>query len=97
MKRKLNNLKRHFRRWNAWRKRNANCKFHQILVLLKLANSPTFEMFLLPEELPNYKTIFHGPEMLNNDAYEATKALCASLDFMGERSDGMLNECETEE
>lgn len=59
MKRKLNNLKRHFRRWNAWRKRNANCKFHQILVLLKLANSPTFETFLLPEELPNYKTIFY--------------------------------------
>lgn len=83
MKRKINNLKRHFRRWNAWRKRNVNCKFHQILVLLKLANSPTFEMFLLPEELPNYKTIFHGPDMLNNDAYEATKALYASLNYEG--------------
>ena len=59
MKRKLNNLKRHFRRWNGWRKRNGNCKFHQILVLLKLANSPTFEMFLLGEECPNPRNIFY--------------------------------------
>ena len=83
MKRKINNLKRHFRRWNGWRKNNTNCKIHQIFVLLKLIKSPTFEMFLLPEELPNYKTIFHGPDMLDNDAYEATKALCASLNYEG--------------
>ena len=83
MKRKLNNLKRHFRRWNSWRKRNGNSKLIKILVLLNLWVCPTFEMFLLPEELPNYKSIFHGPDMLNNDAYEATKALCASLNYEG--------------
>ena len=84
MKRKLNNLKRHFRRWNWWRKMNRNSKFYQILVLLKLVNDSMFEMFLLPDERPNYKTIFHGPEMLNDDAYEATKALYASLNLEGE-------------
>ena len=59
MKRKLNNLKRHFRRWNWWRKMNRNSKFYQILVLLKLVNDSMFEMFLLPDERPNYKTIFY--------------------------------------
>ena len=83
MKRKIDIFRRHFRRWNSWRKGNANCKFHQILVLLKLVKSPTFEMFFLPEEVPNYKTIFYGPDMLNEEAYEATKALCASLNFEG--------------
>ena len=93
MKRKIDIFRRHFRRWNAWRKSSVNCKFHQILVLLKLVKSPTFEMFLLPEEIPTYKTIFHGPDMMNEEtefmcnrnqeAYEATKALCASLNLEG--------------
>ena len=95
MKRKLNNLKLHFRRWNAWRKFNCNSKVHQILVLLKLANSPTFEMFLLGEECPNPRDMFYGLEMFNEETYEATKALCASL--IGEHSDVMLSVNETEE
>jgi hypothetical protein len=34
----------YFQRWNKWRKRNLNGKLHHILVLLGLANSPTFDM-----------------------------------------------------
>lgn len=34
----------YFQRWNKWRKHNLNGKRHHILVLLGLANSPTFDM-----------------------------------------------------
>lgn len=35
----------HIKLWNEWRKRNLNGKFYKFLVLLKLANSPTFEAY----------------------------------------------------
>ena len=59
MKRRIRKIKRHLRRWNGWRKCNGNSKLIKFLVLLNLWVCPTFEMFLLPEERPNYKTIFY--------------------------------------
>lgn len=41
----------HIRRWNRWRKRNANGHLHHILVLLGVVKSPTFAFTLLPEEI----------------------------------------------
>lgn len=75
----MTKLKRHIKRWNGWRKRNGNGRLHHILVLLGLVVSPTFELYLLPEELPNPKNMFHGKDMFNNEAYESAKGLCASL------------------
>ena len=40
----------YFQRWNKWRKRNLNGKLHHILVLIGLANSPTFDMTLTDAE-----------------------------------------------
>lgn len=40
----------HIRSWNAWRKHNINSKFYKICVLLKIANSPTFNMYEFIEE-----------------------------------------------
>ena len=34
----------YFQRWNKWRKRNLNSHLHHILVLIGLADSPTFDM-----------------------------------------------------
>ena len=34
----------YFQRWNKWRKYNLNSPLHHILVLLGLADSPTFDM-----------------------------------------------------
>lgn len=34
----------HFKHWNRWRKLNLNGPVYQILVLLGLAVSPTFEL-----------------------------------------------------
>lgn len=47
----MKNLSRHIRRWNRWRKRNANSRLHHILVLLGVVKSPTFAFTLLPEEI----------------------------------------------
>ena len=47
----MKNLSRHIRRWNRWRKRNANGHLHHILVLLGVVKSPTFAFTLLPEEI----------------------------------------------
>lgn len=35
----------HMKMWNEWRKKNLNGKFYKFLVLIKLANSPTFESY----------------------------------------------------
>ena len=43
--------KRHFRKWNEWRKRNLNSKFYQLLVLLKVYKSPTFELYITKQEM----------------------------------------------
>ena len=45
----MKKLIRHFKRWNHWRKRNVNSKFHQFMVLIGLHNSPTM-MQVIPEE-----------------------------------------------
>lgn len=47
----MENLSSHIRRWNRWRKRNANGHLHHILVLLGVVESPTFAFTLLPEEI----------------------------------------------
>lgn len=47
----MKNLSHHIRRWNHWRKRNANGHLHHILVLLGVVKSPTFAFTLLPEEI----------------------------------------------
>ena len=43
--------KRHFRKWNEWRKRNLNSKFYQLLILLKVFRSPTFELYITKQEM----------------------------------------------
>ena len=43
--------KRHFRKWNEWRKQNLNSKFYQLLVLLKVCISPTFELYITKQEM----------------------------------------------
>lgn len=46
MGKKLNRI----RRWNVWRKRNKNSKFHKLIVLLGIIESPTMMCTFLPEE-----------------------------------------------
>lgn len=41
---------KHIRRWNIWRKGCLNSKWHKLLVLLGLRQSPTMVWTLLPEE-----------------------------------------------
>ena len=41
---------KHIRRWNEWRKRCLNSKWHKLLVLFGLRYSPTLHFTLLPEE-----------------------------------------------
>lgn len=77
----MKRIKQHIKRWNSWRKHNANGRLHHILVLLGLVVSPTFEMYLLPEELPNPKNMFYGKEMFDREAYESAKGLRASLNL----------------
>lgn len=43
--------KRHFRKWDEWRKRNLNSKFYQLLVLLKVYKSPTFDLYITKQEM----------------------------------------------
>lgn len=43
-------LIKHIRRWNIWRCYNTNNRWHKLLVLLGLRNSPTLIHTLLPEE-----------------------------------------------
>ena len=66
-------FKRHIKRWNYWRKSNTNNKIHKLLVLLGIIKSPTFEVFLLPDELPNVNNMFYGEEMFSKETYEYLK------------------------
>lgn len=77
----MNKLKLHFRRWDGWRKHNRNSRFYKILVLLGLIKSPTFNLYLLPEELPNVRNMYFTGEMFNHEAFEAAKAFGASIDI----------------
>lgn len=43
-------LRTHVKRWNKWRKRNTNSKFHKFMVLIGLHNSPTMAYILTDEE-----------------------------------------------
>ena len=43
----MNRFANHIKRWNAWRKGNTNSFWHKLLVLLKLRQSPTFEMYFV--------------------------------------------------
>ena len=42
---KIKNKVSRFKHWNSWRKNCLNSGFYKLLVLLGLANSPTFEMY----------------------------------------------------
>lgn len=53
---------KHIERWNKWRKRNRNSKLHKLLVLLKLAHSPTFKFTFTDEEEAVYKAFWEGVE-----------------------------------
>jgi len=44
-------LIRHFKRWNLWRKNCVNGWTHKLLVLIGLQHSPTYELYLLEEEV----------------------------------------------
>lgn len=80
----IKRFKNRFRRWNAWRKLTLNSRTHKICVLLGLAHSPTFEFFLLPDEYPNVKNMYHGIDMVNNEAFESAKGLSASVFMIDE-------------
>lgn len=45
---------RHIKRWNKWRKRCRNGKFHKFLVLIGVIHSPTFLRILTDEEEKAY-------------------------------------------
>lgn len=44
------NIFRHIRRWNKWRKDNLNSHFYQFLVLIGFVKSPTMALVLLDDE-----------------------------------------------
>lgn len=50
---------KHIRRWNAWRKGNANGPIYKFMVLIKCVKSPTFALCLLPEEVDEMR---EGPK-----------------------------------
>ncbi len=39
-------LKKHFNRWNKWRKLSADGRMHKLLVLIGFVHSPTFALVL---------------------------------------------------
>ena len=45
----------HYAKWKEWKRSNRNTKLYQVLVLLKVIVSPTFEMFVTSEELKAIK------------------------------------------
>lgn len=47
--------KRHFRKWNKWRKRSGDPKLYKFLVLLRIIKAPTFEWYI--DEGLLYETI----------------------------------------
>ena len=48
---KIEKVINHVRRWNIWRKHNADGKIHKFIVLIGLIKSPTFGTASLPEEM----------------------------------------------
>lgn len=64
-------LIRHIKRWNIWRKHNANGRLHHLLVFFNIIKSPTFGLVLLPEELTSWsnaiKAVTSSPEEVYND------------------------------
>lgn len=36
---------KHYKKWKKWRKRNTNGKFYQLLVLIGLVHSPSFDFW----------------------------------------------------
>lgn len=60
---------KHIRRWNIWRKENANGPIYQFMVLIKCVKSPTFELCLLPEEVDKIR------EALKKAAIDALKQI----------------------
>lgn len=80
----IKRFKNRFRRWNAWRKCNLNTWPHKLGVLFGLSNSPTFELFLLPDEYPNQKNMYIGEDMIHKEAFESAKGLSASVFMVDE-------------
>lgn len=50
----MKKLIRHFKRWNIWRKHNANGPIHHFLVLIGLIESPTMHLVFTQEEWDEY-------------------------------------------
>lgn len=48
----MNKLKTHIERWKVWRNYDSSSKLYQVLVLLGLVRSSSFEYTLLPYERP---------------------------------------------
>ena len=48
----------HYKKWKKWQKRNGNSRFYQLLVLIGLVHSPSFEhsYFFRKEKLSNAQT-----------------------------------------
>lgn len=42
----MRRFKQRFHKWNNWRKMNGNSFVYQVLVLIGVFNSPTFEWFV---------------------------------------------------
>ncbi|RGD73827.1 hypothetical protein DW687_08610 [Anaerofustis stercorihominis] len=56
----MKHMIKHFKLWNQWRKVNLNSKFYKFMVLIRLANSPSFEIYY------KYTNISNKPRS-NND------------------------------
>ena len=58
--------KRHFRKWNKWRKRSGDSKLYKFLVLMRIIKSPTFEWYVdgeilhkaIEESFNKYESLF---------------------------------------
>lgn len=54
----MKKLKKHFKKWNGWRKHSLNSKFHKLLVLFGIVKSPTFEYILQQKKSKKVLTKF---------------------------------------
>lgn len=70
-------LIKHVKRWNVWRKKCSNSKFHKLMVLLGLRVSPTMILTLTDEEI---NSIAMGLDELHTAAYDSAINLVKEID-----------------
>lgn len=76
------NIFRHIRRWNKWRKGNLNSHFYQFLVLIGFVKSPTMALVLLDDEDVDIHDILDRFEKENNKMKNFKLVLIIILAFI---------------